>query len=235
MRLLLAAAGPLLLLGAPAAPPFDSLALRHDGAAAPPLPAAAAALAAFSPTYAAACALLPAAVPCVTDLRALACGGDASVAHLDLLTATALASVAVPAALAHLAPAVCLAPDTDLRALTPLGHWGGWEMRPSALAGQGAHALAALPAGACLGRAARVYSARYFNDYPTVSGVNHCAAGAANVAFVAAPDAEQRVLHLFLRATRAIAAGEELCADYAAPDSPRPNFIAAEPYEAFPY
>ncbi len=192
----------------------------------------ASALAAFSPTYSAACASLPAAVPCVTDLHALACG-DPHTAYLDLLTATTLSHVAVPAALAHLAPAVCLAPDTDLSSLTALGFWGGWEMRDSALAGRGSHALSALPTGACLGRAVRVYSPRYFNDWPTVAGVNHCSQ--PSVSFAAMPDAEQGVVHLFLRASRDVAAGEELCADYTAADSPRPNFMAQGPYEAFPF
>lgn len=193
-------------------------------------------LANFSRTYTAgACSYLPPDIPCITTFEDLACGTSPTLTHLDLLIDTNLVNVVVPTTSSYLVPnTVCLAPDVNLHTLTPLGFWDGWEMQPSPLSGHGSHATQSYPKDACLGRAVRVYSPNYFNDFPTVAGVNHCTA-APNLVFVARPDEDLGLVHLFLRTSRAVLVGEELCANYASPDCPRPNFVNHEPYEPFPF
>ena len=192
----------------------------------------------FSADFEASCSAATASInfTCVTSYAAVACGADAQGAflpgftHLDLLdpatntlTNAVVADVDAEAA-ARDGGRVCLAPDIDLSPLTMRGYWDGWEKRASTVApGVGLFATRALPRGTCLGRVARVYYPRYFNDWPAIAVINH--GEASNVDFIAVPDYALEIVHLFGRVTRAVAAGEEMLADYRSARCPRPNFI----------
>lgn len=93
-----------------------------------------------------------------------------------------------------------------------------------------------LPKGACIGRTIRVYLPGYFNDWPIVAVCNH--SPTPNVDFHIVAHQDERQLSYFGIAARDIKAGEELVADYTAPDAVSPNFanpLPCQPYlAAFP-
>lgn len=115
-----------------------------------------------------------------------------------------------------------LAPDVDLRGLTTLGFFEAFEIAPSLLVdGVGTFASRYLPEGACLGRIARQYTPRYFNDYPVCARVNHGLD--ANVVFQYVLDAQDPMLHLFALTSTDIYKGIEMLANYW--NGPTPNFL----------
>lgn len=202
-----------------------SLALAH-GAVAPVLRAA-------FPSFAADCAAaVPSGVACASTWDAIACGKDAGVAHLDVARGDVVTNVVVPVADFERVSAdggFCLAPDVPLGELHMAGLWAGWDVRPShtVVGGVGLFTRVPLAKGACLGRTVRVYSPRYFNDWPIIARINHHDPPAANVDFRAV--AHDGMVHLFAFTTRDVAADEELLADYHSERCPRPNFIETGP------
>ena len=168
---------------------------------------------------------LAAGVPCVTDPDEVMCG-DGDAIHIDLfdartrvLTNVVLASGTDVTRL----PGFCLAADVDLSSIKLVGFWDEWYIDDSAVAGVGLFTREHLPAGTCLGRIARVYTSRYFNDWGAGRLLYHGGAERENLLLVGRIDHAQHMLPLFGLTTRDVAEGEELLADYSAPESPGPN------------
>ena len=185
-------------------------------------------------------------IHCVNSVEAVSCGAGGYV-HMDLLREdNTLVNVVVKPRDADEASALggfCLAPDVPLDELRPVGIWELWETRStlSPAGGVGLHTKVAIPAGTCLGRLVRVYTPSYFNDWPIGARLNHAPIiptaesqnTSANVDFIVVGEPSFGMVHLFGVTTRDIAAGEELFGDYQSRRSPRPNFLAENPFELF--
>lgn len=179
---------------------------------------------------------LAAGVPCVTNLSEVMCG-DGDAVHVDLfdartrvLTNVVLASGTDVTRL----PGFCLAADVDLSSIKLVGFWDEWYVDNSSVAGVGLFTRELLPAGTCLGRIARVYTERYFNDWGAGRWLNHGGADQENVVLVGRVDYGLHMVPLFGVTTRDIAEGAELLADYSAPDTPGPNHFKTGTSSSWP-